>query len=169
MPHVVIGDPLQREAQVRSGNEMAEHYLGVWLANSPDELLPGEAADVDLVLMYWPEEQYEGLTPGATFTVREGPLIVGFGQVLGPHHSDVRARDSKTRYVADYGNLRLEVCPEQDGFKFRVLDNSDGLSLWVGTEPDLQSAQSSAVFEAQFLAMPSLIPLTAQWRQEDAI
>jgi hypothetical protein len=32
--------------------------------------------------MYWPGEKYEQLIPGATFTVREGPKIVGFGQVL---------------------------------------------------------------------------------------
>ena len=30
----------------------------------------------------WPAERYEQLVPGATFTVREGPKIVGFGQVL---------------------------------------------------------------------------------------
>ena len=28
--------------------------------------------------MCWPEEKYEQLIPGATFTLREGPKIVGF-------------------------------------------------------------------------------------------
>jgi hypothetical protein len=32
--------------------------------------------------MYWPDERYEQGVPGATFTLREGPHAVGFGQVL---------------------------------------------------------------------------------------
>ena len=35
-----------------------------------------------LRLMYWPDEPYDELLPGATFTVRGGPKIVGFGKVL---------------------------------------------------------------------------------------
>jgi hypothetical protein len=31
--------------------------------------------------MYWPNVSYDSLVPGATFTVREGPHIVGFGIV----------------------------------------------------------------------------------------
>jgi hypothetical protein len=41
-----------------------------------------EAAEVTFYLMYWPEEKYDGVIAGATFTLREGPKIVGFGQVL---------------------------------------------------------------------------------------
>jgi hypothetical protein len=32
--------------------------------------------------MYWPDEKYSEVLPDATFTVREGPKIVGFGKVL---------------------------------------------------------------------------------------
>jgi hypothetical protein len=84
MPHVVAGDPTQREARI-SGNTITECYLGVLVADAPDEIPPGGTAEVTLRLMYRPEEGYEELVPGATFTVREGPKIVGFGQVLSTH------------------------------------------------------------------------------------
>jgi hypothetical protein len=82
MPHIVVGDPSQREAQIGPGSLLTERYLGVWVKDAPDELSPGKSADVTLVLMYWPEEKYEDVSPGATFTLREGPKVVGFGQVL---------------------------------------------------------------------------------------
>lgn len=82
MPHIVLGDPLQRKAKVGAGNHLTEEYLGVWVRDAPDELAPGQSADVTLVLMYWPDEKYENVIPGATFTLREGPLIVGFGRVV---------------------------------------------------------------------------------------
>ena len=81
MPHVVLGDPAQREARI-SGNTITEHDLGVLVADAPDEIPPGGSAEITLRLMYWPGENYEQLVPGATFTVREGPKIVGFGRVL---------------------------------------------------------------------------------------
>jgi hypothetical protein len=81
MPHVVVGDPGQREPRI-SGNTIIEHYLGVLVADAPDEIPPGGSAEITLRLMYWPDEKYEQLVPGATFTVREGPKIVGFGRVL---------------------------------------------------------------------------------------
>jgi hypothetical protein len=54
-------------------------------------------------------------------------------------------------YSAEYGNLRLEVsAQEQAGmFEFRVLDKLAGATVWVGSAPDLETAQSSALFEAQ--------------------
>jgi hypothetical protein len=82
MPHIVIGDPIQRQAHIGPGNTLTERYLGVMVSDAPDELLPGLAADVTLNLMYWPEEDYEEVTPNATFTLREGPHIVGFGEIL---------------------------------------------------------------------------------------
>ena len=80
MPHIVIGDPLQRTALV-SGNQLIEHYLGVWVQDAPDEWRPGETNEVTFALMYWPEEQYTDVAVGATFTLREGPKIVGSGQI----------------------------------------------------------------------------------------
>ena len=79
-PHIVIGDPNQRQAVIR-GNEIQETYLGVVLLSGPDRLEFGEQYLVDLGLMYYPQVAYESVVPGATFTIREGPHIVGFGQV----------------------------------------------------------------------------------------
>jgi hypothetical protein len=31
---------------------------------------------------HWPAESYDDVVPGATFTMREGPLIVGFGHMI---------------------------------------------------------------------------------------
>ena len=81
MPHIVIGDPQQREALV-VGNTLRETYLGVWVTDTPDELCPGQTVEMTLRLIYWPEEKYTDVKPGATFTLREGPNIIGFGQVL---------------------------------------------------------------------------------------
>ena len=81
MPHIVIGDPYQKEA-VFVGNSLTEIYLGVWVMDAPDELSPGRTAEVTLRLIYWPEEKYADVRAGATFTLREGPMIIGFGQVI---------------------------------------------------------------------------------------
>ena len=57
----------------------------VWAAKSrARELFAGTGSEAILqpANVYWPGEKYEQLIPGATFTVREGPKIVGFGQVL---------------------------------------------------------------------------------------
>jgi hypothetical protein len=82
MPHIVIGDPSQREAHVSDGNLLTESYLGVWVKDAPDEWRPGQTAEVTLALMYWPDEQYQDVVPQATLTLREGPKIVGFGHVF---------------------------------------------------------------------------------------
>ena len=82
MPHIVLGDPLQREAIIGPDNTCNERYLGVWITDAPDELNPGRSVEVTLRLMYWPEEQYEGVAPEAKFTLREGPVVVGFGSIL---------------------------------------------------------------------------------------
>ena len=81
MPHIVVGDPTQREAKLVE-NRIVEDYLGVFVTDAPDELCPGQSAEVTLILMYWPNEKYANVVQGATFTLREGPKIVGFGHVL---------------------------------------------------------------------------------------
>ena len=84
MPHIVIGDPLQRVAHVDAESRSTEHYLGVLVEEAPDELSAGLSAEVTLVLMYWPRLGYEEVVPGATFTLREGSKIVGFGKLYRP-------------------------------------------------------------------------------------
>jgi len=87
MPHIVLGDPSQRKAIVGPHNTILERYLGVWISDAPDELVPGNPTEVKLYLMYWPKEQYDGMIQGATFTLREGGLVVGFGSVLSEKES----------------------------------------------------------------------------------
>jgi len=82
MPHIVLGDPSQRETIIGPNNTITERYLGVLISDAPDELIPGRSVEVTLRLMYWPKERYEGIAPGATFTLREGSKVVGFGSIL---------------------------------------------------------------------------------------
>jgi hypothetical protein len=79
-PHIVIGPESQRVA-IRDGNRLTENYLGVMFVGGPDSMEPGDSANVRLALMYFPEYPYEEVQPGVEFTVREGPLIVGYGVV----------------------------------------------------------------------------------------
>jgi hypothetical protein len=79
-PHIVIGPESQRVA-IREGNRLTENYLGVMFVGGPDSMEPGDAANVKLALMYFPEYPYEEVQPGVTFTVREGPLVVGYGVI----------------------------------------------------------------------------------------
>jgi hypothetical protein len=81
MPHVVVGDPGQRQARM-PGMTPTEDYLGVLVTEGLDEIAPGATAEVTLRLMYWPGVNYEQLVTGATFTLREGARIIGFGHVL---------------------------------------------------------------------------------------
>jgi hypothetical protein len=63
------------------------------------EIEPGETAEVTMALMYYyePNVSYEDVVPGATFTLREGPSIVGYGTVL--------SRDPQAA-AGDAGNSR---------------------------------------------------------------
>jgi hypothetical protein len=79
-PHIVIGPESQRVV-VREGNRLTENYLGVMFVGGPESMEPGDAANVRLALMYFPECLYAEVQPGVTFTVREGPLIVGYGTI----------------------------------------------------------------------------------------
>ena len=87
MPHIVLGDPSQRQAILGPKNTIAERYLGVWITHAPEDLIPGCRVEVNFELMYWPEESYGGIAPGATFTLREGPNVVGFGSILSEFES----------------------------------------------------------------------------------
>ena len=79
-PHVVVGDLNQRKALLVN-NVAQEHYLGVAFVGAPSVVIAGEPFVADLALMYWPNVSYDSLVPGVTFTVREGPHIIGFGTV----------------------------------------------------------------------------------------
>jgi hypothetical protein len=81
MPHLVIQSPDVRAPNVVQGKVIVDDYLGVRFLSSPTELLPERPLDCELELMYHPEVDYEALREGATFTLREGGKIVGFGVV----------------------------------------------------------------------------------------
>lgn len=80
-PHIVVGPQSQRVA-IREGNRLTEDYRGVMFVEGPDAIEPGETAEVGLALMFFPNDSYSEVQPGATFTIREGSLIVGFGVIL---------------------------------------------------------------------------------------
>lgn len=82
-PHVVIGPESQRSAiRDPSTNAYTETLHAVMFVGGPDAMEPGETAEVSLALMWYPEDTYDEVIPGATFTIREGSLIVGFGRIL---------------------------------------------------------------------------------------
>jgi len=82
-PHIVIGPTDQRAAKVE-GRSIVENYQGVVFLDENLTIEPGQTLEVTLALMYYqePDVLYEDVQPGATFTLREGASIVGFGTVL---------------------------------------------------------------------------------------
>ena len=85
-PHLVVGDPEQREAIIGECNLLWARYLGECAWFGPDQVLPGEQAELVFALPYGTKEEnlYAELQPGSTFTIREGSKIVGSGRVIGP-------------------------------------------------------------------------------------
>ena len=84
MPHLVVQSPEVRQAAVEN-NEITDEYLGARIVDSPLKYRLGESAWFTLVLLY--EVNYNALILEATFTVREGPIIVGYGKVLARGNS----------------------------------------------------------------------------------
>ena len=80
-PHIVIGDPAQREAVVGPGHVLLETYLGVAFSSGPEHVVPNIPCNVQMVLLYWPAVNYDSVVQGAAFTLREGGRVVGFGEV----------------------------------------------------------------------------------------
>jgi hypothetical protein len=80
-PHIVIGNPAQREATVGPGNVLHETYYGVAFALGPEHVESNVPCQVRMALVYWPDVTYDPVVPGATFTLREGGTVVGFGEV----------------------------------------------------------------------------------------
>jgi len=66
------------------GNTIAERYQGVVFMDEYLKIEPGDTVEVTMALMYYhePNVLYEDVVPGATFTLREGATIVGYGTVL---------------------------------------------------------------------------------------
>ena len=81
-PHIVIGNPDQRKPVIGEQGEHTENYLGVCFLGNGRVLELGKQYKVNLALVYHPHVSYNAVIKGATFTVREGEHIVGFGEVL---------------------------------------------------------------------------------------
>jgi hypothetical protein len=80
-PHLVIGDIRQRQAVIVDGRGI-EEYIGVAFSVGPLDTPSEIEIRAVLTLIHWPNPIYDGLKPGATFTIREGAQIVGHGTVL---------------------------------------------------------------------------------------
>lgn len=74
-PHIVIGPTTQRTAAP------TEHYQSVVFLDEFIEIAPGETKQVSLGLWAYPDNKYADVIPGATFTLREGPTIIGYGTI----------------------------------------------------------------------------------------
>ena len=74
-PHIVVGDPHQREATFDSNGMGTEEYLGVQFRPADFRLGPGQSAILRMDLMFYPACSYERVQPGTTFTIREGPQM----------------------------------------------------------------------------------------------
>lgn len=79
-PHIVVDDVDQRQS-VLIGNEIQEAYLGVQFQPTAEILAFNKPFKAELILIYYPHPIYEPLVAGATFTIREGAQIVGFGKI----------------------------------------------------------------------------------------
>ena len=79
----MIGPITQRVAKLE-GRTLVENYQGVLFLDENLEIEPGQTVEVTLALVYYckPNFIYEDVLPGATFTLREGASIVGFGTIL---------------------------------------------------------------------------------------
>lgn len=83
-PHIVLGDINQRQAIIEVVNgirELREEYLGVVLCDGPETVTFGEEISVKMALIYYPRVSYSGVVAGATFTVRDGPKVIGYGTI----------------------------------------------------------------------------------------
>ena len=79
-PHVVIGPPADR-ARAATGDKIAGNCLGVEFCGGAHHIGPGQTAEIQLVL-FKRGVNYSAVVRGATFTVLEGPAIVGHGYVI---------------------------------------------------------------------------------------
>jgi hypothetical protein len=83
-PHIVIGDPGQRQVPYEQGHVelSAGTYLGVAFTGDGRQLAIGVLEVVRLRLLYFPEVDYSTVVAGASFTIREGVSVVGYGYIV---------------------------------------------------------------------------------------
>lgn len=80
--YLVVSDPNRRVACKAGENRtLTEDYLAVSFSGEGGPMLPNQPYDVRILLIFYPHPAYGALVSGATFTIREGPKIVGYGRV----------------------------------------------------------------------------------------
>jgi hypothetical protein len=81
-PHIVIHDPATRSEKVDANGMCNENYLGVQFIDGPARPEFNRQDRYTLRLIYHPAVDYTAVVDDATFTVREGGRIVGYGTVF---------------------------------------------------------------------------------------
>jgi hypothetical protein len=84
-PHIVLQDRSVRKPKVgmRDGhpNYILDEYLSVAFWSGPDPIPIGSPFLLTMYLWCYPDPMYDGCTPGASFTLREGGKIFGHGEI----------------------------------------------------------------------------------------
>ncbi len=81
MPHFVVQPPHVRTAIARESG-LVEDYLSVAFLPRDGMIVAGRPERFTVELFYDHQVDYASLQPGATFTIREGPKVVGYGTVI---------------------------------------------------------------------------------------
>jgi hypothetical protein len=87
-PHIVIGDPQEREMReavlenIQVIHEGDGQYLGVAFSDVDRDPVENEKLQCEVAYMYFPNVTYRQAVKGARFTLREGARSVGFGEIL---------------------------------------------------------------------------------------
>ena len=95
-PHIVVGDRKQRVQRKKvildpqTIYECDGEHLGVVFSDVDREPKEGEEIIAELGFTDYPQVTYRDAVPGATFTLREGARIVGFGEILEVGEKEVR-------------------------------------------------------------------------------
>ena len=79
-PNIVVGDPNQRQAVIVK-NFIQETYLSIAFESSENDVEFNKPFLAELAMIHYPDPPYDSLVPDTTFTLREGPNIIGFGRV----------------------------------------------------------------------------------------
>lgn len=80
-PGTVIGDPSQRRAILDEHNHDTQAHFGITFESGP-RVVPRDAEFIATAfLTFYPGVDYKEYVPGATFTMREGHKVVGFGTI----------------------------------------------------------------------------------------
>ncbi|MFT3880592.1 MAG: Imm27 family immunity protein [Gemmatales bacterium] len=81
MPHIVVQSSDVRSVKTVNG-VCVEKYLGVRILSTSVEVVPLAPFQCSMELMYHPHVDYSAVQETATFTVREGGKVIGYGAVL---------------------------------------------------------------------------------------